>query len=393
MDQNGKARKKLLYLCTYDLTVPTSIGASKKIRAQRRVFSSYFEVSYTCFENGRFVIRNEEGVQQDLGKPGFPGRVQAVGRLADYCRLPGNCPDLMYFRYTQSDPNVLRFLKLLQERGSTALLEIPTWPYEKEYCDNFPDYMSLQIDRLCRGQLKKYVHVIYSYGAVPDRIFGIPTCTLQNGIDLEDLPERVPVPHGETVSLIAVAVFADWHGYDRFLAGMGEYYRNGGSRDIHLDLVGGGPALEGYRELVSREKLEEHVTFQGFRSGRELDRLYDRADIAISTLGCHRKGIYGSISSLKDREYGAKGLPVITSTEIDIFPSAQYDFILKVPDNDSPVAMKEVLAFADRMKEQKDLSGRIRALTAEKSDIGITMQPVIREFLGNEQGKAEKSCM
>ena len=100
---------------------------------------------------------------------------------------------------------------------------------------------------------------------------------------------------------------------------MGEYYKNGGTREAVFHLVGDGSELPLYKKLVEEYGLERRVRFYGFLSGEPLSQVYNRADIAVSCLGMYRKGMDRE-SSLKSREYSARGLPIIAVSPVDIFP-------------------------------------------------------------------------
>ena len=372
--------KKLLYLCTYDLSMKASMGVANKMQAQRKVFSKTFAVSYTYMKDGHFYIKDDNN-QIDLGAVSFPGRITAIKLLQKYLQ-ENEAPECVYIRYTMADWNVIRLLRWLHNEGAKIVIEIPTFPYEEECKDNLYDFGSLFIDHIYRNKMRKYVDYIASYGSIPLKIYGIPTISILNGIDIDSISERKPLEHGEKINLIAVAGMSKWHGYDRLLNGMADYYRSGGQNDIHLYLVGEGSAISQYEQIVQDGAIEEHVTFCGFKSGNELDDLYDICDIGVSSLGIHRIGIYGSMSVLKCREYGAKGLPMITSNEIDFFPSNENDFILKVSEDEESIDVNLIINFYHKMRNiySSDLNLKIRTLTKDKCDMSITMIPVIQKM-------------
>ena len=67
---------------------------------------------------------------------------------------------------------------------------------------------------------------IYTYSE-DNQIWGIPTICSSNGIDFDLVSIRKVEKKRESINLIAVAGLAKWHGYDRILRGMGEYYKEG----------------------------------------------------------------------------------------------------------------------------------------------------------------------
>ena len=110
-----------------------------------------------------------------------------------------------------------------------------------------------------------------------------------------------------------------------------------------------------------------------------MDEVYDKCQFAIECLGCHRKGIDRS-SSLKSREYLAKGMPFVYSGEIDVFLEDPVDFCLKVPADESPVDIEELVAFADGLYERESeeaLIGRIRKYAEGHVGMNVAMKSVI----------------
>ncbi|MEG1009790.1 MAG: glycosyltransferase, partial [Clostridia bacterium] len=176
------------------------------------------------------------------------------------------------------------------------------------------------------------------------------------------------------------------HGYDRLIKGMNEYYKNNGDQKIVLHLVGDGEEISKYKQLVSQYNLENNVIFHGFKSGDALNQLYDKCNIAIASLGMHRINVFLA-STLKTREYGAKGMPMVTSCEIDAFPSKECDFILKFPEDESNIDVNQIIEFyddlMDKYKNAENLTQKIREETKDKCDMSIVMKPIIDYLKGD----------
>ena len=205
-----------------------------------------------------------------------------------------------------------------------------------------------------------------------------------NGIDVESVKPLKTRPYTGEIRLIGVASLAKWHGYDRILAGMHNYYSAGGNRNIHFDIVGDGVERKSYESYVEKNNLVEHVTFWGYKSGNELDEIYNNDNIAVASLGIHRIGIKGSVSILKSREYAVRGIPFITSCEIDILPSVEYDFVMKVAEDDSPIVMKAVIDFCDKILQNENLTETIRRIGLHTCGMDVAMKPVI-DFLNSKE--------
>ena len=216
------------------------------------------------------------------------------------------------------------------------------------------------------------------------RIFGCPTLRIRNGVDVASIPVCGKTGYGTgCLHMIAVAQFSFWHGYERVIEGLRKYYANGCSRKIVLHLVGDGPEMEKYRSLVGQYEMGEHIVFHGTLSGCRLTEAFDAADIALCSLAGYKKGIYLS-SELKSREYLSRGLPVVSSTRIDIIPDG-FCYCLRVPEDDSPLDIQKIIAFADGLygeHGEKRISCRdeIRAFAEQTCGMDSSMQSVLDFF-------------
>lgn len=146
--------------------------------------------------------------------------------------------------------------------------------------------------------------------------------------------------------MIAVAYIQFWHGFDRIIEGMHLYLMNTHIRNIHLSIVGNGQ-IDDLKELVNKYKLNDYVTFTGHLSGSELDKEFDKAHVAIGSLGRHRSGLK-SMKSLKNVEYAARGIPFVYSENNSEFDSKPY--VLKVPADESPLDISDVITFFENVK-------------------------------------------
>lgn len=99
--------------------------------------------------------------------------------------------------------------------------------------------------------------------------------------------------------------------------------------------------------MVKENKLEKYVIFHGRKCGKELDEIYDSSDIAVGSLGRFRSGLY-VMKPLKNREYCAKGLPMIYS-ETDLDFEGQ-DFVYKVSHDESLINIGEIIEWYKNLK-------------------------------------------
>lgn len=252
--------------------------------------------------------------------------------------------DIIFIRYPLSDPLFLKLLKKAKTQNPSIkiLLEIPTYPYDKEIV-SFIRYLTLIMDRYYRKKLHHYVDYCVHYGQETE-IYQIPVIPIQNGIAIPDgyVPKQQKMIN--ELKLIAVGNWSFWHGLDRLLKGLGQYYDNPNPKTkVTLTIVGGGKTLASYVDLVQNLKLKEQVKFVPFTESPQLDAYFEDSDIGIGSLGMFRKNIKQD-SSLKHREYCSRGLPFILSTQDASFP-VDWPCVQYFPEEEKPIEIKSIIAF------------------------------------------------
>jgi hypothetical protein len=298
--------------------------------------------------------------------------------------------DFIYIRrFIPTSNSLIKTLKRIKENNPNCkiIYEIPTYPYDMEHYNNIKQYVLLLIDKIFRKKLPKYVDRIVTLSN-DDNIFNIPTIKIINGINCKDISiaSTETKKEGNIINLIAVAYFSFWHGYERLLAGLYEYYKDKNDQKyiINIHFVGDGPEIKKYRKLVEDYNLGNYVFFHGILKEKDLDNIYNICDIAVSSLGSHRINIFKT-SALKSREYLAKGLPIISSTKIDVLPE-NFKYCYYVPEDDSPVNIDEIVNFYKNIYNNESIEQvrkSIREFAEKNIDISVTMKPVI-EFILND---------
>jgi glycosyltransferase involved in cell wall biosynthesis len=286
--------------------------------------------------------------------------------------------DFYYIRYCYSTIPFVELIKKIKQYGkSKIIIEIPTYPYYKEFQSCLSKF-TLFSDKLLSKQLKKHVDRIVTFFKY-ETIFDIPVIQTINGINCSLIPIRNNVEREDTsLHLIAVAFFAKWHGYDRLIEGLNQYYKGKTGQKVYIHFVGYGQELPYYKKLVQQYDLSEYVIFHGPLAGEKLTELFNKVTIAVGSLGDHRRKIYVS-SELKSKEYFARGMPMISAGKIDVLPQA-FEYCLYVPADESPVIIKDIITFYQNLLSQKDISEmihEIRQFAETYCDMSITMKPVI----------------
>ena len=267
--------------------------------------------------------------------------------------------DFIYFRYALSHPSLIRFLKTAKKQNPTLKIfsEVPTYPYEKEK-RSLIDRLSLLMDQHYRKKLTLLIDHIIHYG-LEKEIFGTPTISISNGIAVQEINRSVSQQKIKKLRLIALANWSHWHGLDRLLEGLKSYYDLQSLETlVTLKIIGHGKAIPVYKDLVKKYNLAEIVRFFPPMTKKELDAHFDQADMGIGTLGIHRKNIRID-SSLKHREYCARGLPfLLAGNDLD-FPDL-LSFVLKCTPTDAPVDVNKLIVFWNKLLKNDSRKEEIR---------------------------------
>lgn len=206
----------------------------------------------------------------------------------------------------------------------------------------------------------------------------IPSLTLGNGISTADIPLKKISTVTNELHVLSVAVIQNYHGIDRFIRGLHEYESTPDKRNIVLHIVGDGPELPHLKEVTAELNLQDRVIFHGFKSGKELDEMFEMCQIALDALAGFRRELT-ELSSLKSREYCARGIPFIISSKDADFPEG-WKYVLKISDDETPIDMNTVVEFANRMMADPEHPQKMRRYAEEHLDWMAKMK-VLKEFL------------
>lgn len=257
--------------------------------------------------------------------------------------------DFLYIRYPLALPSFLAFLRQTRRANPQVkiILEVATFPYRREL-QSAKQRILRTFDDLGRGQLKNHADAIVTfYGQ--EEIFGVPCFQLRNGVDVQRIRLRDPRRSHDQLSMIAVGNLAERHGLDRVLRGIARYANQPGAKKTTLHVVGDGPAMADLTALTTQLGIDDYVRFHGIKRGPELDAVFDEADIALDSLAIHRLHLPCS-SSLKAREYCARGIPFVLASDDPDFP-ADLPFVHRVPSNDAPLDLPRLVKFYAHVRQ------------------------------------------
>ena len=346
---------KILFFLTEPLV--DSSGVSRKILTQVDALRNLGnEVHLTSLElkNGIYVSRllDNNVLEQFKCKIDFIQRQLwrfRFNKTLEY--IIENKIDLLYIRYNHKvNPFYIRFLKKVRKADTLIIMEVPTYPYDGEYIGNRTNNFTAKfweiIEKKYRMKFQKFVFRVITFSTAKS-IFGISTINIGNGVNLfENSLVFQNTTKQSIIRLIGVANIEFWHGYDRLILGIYNYYneKSDSDPDVIFEIVGDTkkPETQKYIDLVSEKKLNKYVKFYGVKFGNELGELFKNSDLGIGCLGCHRKDIT-FIKSIKNREYCARGIPFIYSeTDLDF---ENQPFIMKAPADETPVNVFSIVKF------------------------------------------------
>lgn len=353
-------------------------GVERKVRAQHKSLNEYVDCELVIMPAAEYSGSISEKIIRRLPFTAAWRKWEYKGEFDD--------ADFLYMRQVYHDDSFARYLRSIKKSNPKIkiIYELPTYPFDDVNHKKLTVSQKIfaQKSMHAKKDIAKCIdRIVTFYGQ--NEIWGVSCIDLMNGYDFSkvQLPKR---EKSDAVHIMSVSATAFWHGYDRVIEGIHEYYENGGTENIVYHLVGN--ILPEHQKAVENYGLQEHVIFYGRMSGEPLKEVFEKNFMGIDVLGGHRKQ-YPVSSSLKSREYAAYGMPVITSSPIDYLPE-DYEYQFIAPYDDSPLDMKAVLEFYHGIYDNNDCYGiakEIREYAVSRCDMSIAMKPVADWILEKEE--------
>lgn len=326
-------------------------GISKKISYQLEAFKANGHEAHLCYmdENGSKRRIADDAVIADYGN-GKKGKIlkrTEFGSIVDYAITQHI--DFVYIRSNHNaNPFTINMVRRMKKAGMKVVMEIPTYPYDQEYFNKSMRRQLIQ-DKLFRNMFAKQLDAIVTFSE-EDYIFGQQTIRISNGIDFDSVRMKKGSHHpSDELHLIGVAEIHRWHGFDRVIQGLAEYYSKPRDLKVYFHVVGYffSPVEEDeITGIIKKHHLEPYIILYGKKHGKELDEIFDQCDFGIGSLGRHRVGI-DHIKTLKNREYAARGIPFIyseTDTDFDNKP-----YVLKMPADEKAINIEDIISFYQQL--------------------------------------------
>ena len=310
-----------------------SNGISKKIIYQQNALKANGHEVHLCYledhDIKQRVVDHEVIADYGGGRKGKILKRTEFGSIVDYA-IKAQI-EFVYIRSNHNaNPFTIHMVKRMKKAGMKVVMEIPTYPYDQEYFNKSMRRQLIQ-DKLFRNMFAKQLDAIVTF-AEEDFIFGQQTIKISNGIDFDSVRLKKESQHpANELHLIGVAEIHRWHGFDRLIQGMADYYSQPKELKVYFHIVGyffSSVERIAINGLIQKNHLEDYVILYGKKHGEELDAIFDKCDFGIGSLGRHRVGI-DCIKTLKNREYAARGIPFVyseTDTDFDNRP-----YVLKMP--------------------------------------------------------------
>ncbi len=380
----------ILYLCNVMRSVPAESGVLKKVYAQCNVMrDAGHSVVLACLDDAtKYVFADEaDNVIHSISIANvnkFNKNRFVLNQV--YKFIKEHNIQFVYSRFSDYSLDAHYFYRSLKRMEVKVVLEIPTYPISQRWTSIRQSLKSgkiktaiTQIYNSTLGSLgillfKKSIDRIVNNNNY-DIIWGIPVIKITNGIDVKSIPNRAhEYKNKKSLTIFSVANVANWHGYDRIISGLGEYYKNQPAIEVTFELVGPGIEVELLKEQVASLKLTEYVKFWGTVAGSDLNTLYERADIGVSVLGVHRNH-FEYYDALKSREFCARKLPFITEVSERHFNKKS--FALCVPSDDSPIDIDSVVDFYNEIVDNSIILDDMYEFAKQECDWSIAFKNVI----------------
>lgn len=359
----------IIYIARIDEEYSLDLGVAKKINGQINAFKDLkCNVDYLRIKNKKIVLNNVILDKIKYRKFAYRNFYNCLKRLDKRF-------DFAYLRYTKADMFFFRTVKLLYKKGIKVIIEIPTYPYLVEVNNkSVLGKLEIALDNIITGKLKRYVHRICTTSK-ENYIFGIETIKINNGININSIPVKKKSCHDKSIiNMIGIGNLARWHGYDRIIKGLANYYKENNSINIQFFIVGEGRERVNLESLTAELNIKNYVHFLGSKTGKELDDIFDEMDLGISSLALFRAG--GGHDPIKSKEFLGRGLPILLAYD-DKLIDMSLEYVFLAEESESAIDISEVV---ERYKCINSSSIDIRNYAYEHLSWNKQMIKVINEL-------------
>lgn len=259
-------------------------------------------------------------------------------------------PDIIYLRHALYLPSILKLFRI-----SPVVVELNTLDIIENRERGFARFY---YNILARNIVFRYVSGFVSVSKeisthYSNTKYDKPIRVIGNGIKF-DIDQFIPAPNNETPHILFVGTPGMiWHGIDKIMRFANDF------PDLNFDIVG--YDFHDLPEDVSINKAPKNVKFYGFLKPNQYKKVFEKADIAISSLALHRISVF-EISPLKTREYVACGIPTIVPYLDTDLRENEIEGILCIPNTEDNLLNhgNQIRDFAYNMRGKRVDRGLVR---------------------------------
>ena len=348
--------KNLIYLAY--VKENRSDGVFKKIFSQCLAFeeNGYKVFLYIVKDDDSFVLYEVSDGKLILYKSIKRSNVEAKG-IFRKLKLQENYLDTaievinelkfknVYMRKMPLSRMYIDKIKKIKKTNLKLVCEIPTYPYINEL-KTMGKWINIINEIIYFNKFTNYVDritVILSNNITLKNNF----YEIQNGIPNGNYKISSKVYNENIIELLGVGYIYKYHGYDRVIKGLSDYYKYNNDIRVNFNIIGNGPEIENLKELSKKLDVEKYVRFLGEKSGSELDDIFDKCDVAIGSIGLHRKKAMID-TSIKIKEYAFRGIPFVISASKGL---ENLKYIKIIEATEDPVNILDVVDFYKSIKD------------------------------------------
>lgn len=381
--------KKLIYISYNEKN--KFIGVNKKMKSQCYEFSKYYHTKLIYPEGNNICIEDvntmeSKSITDALSLKKFKqGNIKKLFNLIRILKFNSRIkkiilaekPDIIYIR-KYSILNGIRILKKFKKRNDVYIIyEIPTYPYEDEMKKEAKHYVYV-LNKIFDKSMEKISDLIPVVLGRDVEFNSKKYLPISNGINIADINvKNKSILKDGKLNLIGIANVSSWHGYDRVIKGLKNYYDSNPNLEVYFHIVGDGDEITNLKNLVSQYGLQDKVIFHGMKIGQELESIINISDIGIGSLGMHRAGLICGCT-LKVREYCARGIPFVIGY-IDKGFKDNFKYILKIKPDESDININRIIQFYDEIKD-KNYINEMRSYAEENLTWEATMKSIINSI-------------
>jgi hypothetical protein len=199
------------------------------------------------------------------------------------------------------------------------------------------------------------------------------TLVLGDAVKTENFVLKKPIIFENEFKMIflkGAVTSADFNGLDRVFKGIKNY---NGRYNLNFYLYG--KNLDFEKKQINELGIIQKIHCDLFIEQSDLDKIIDQMHIGIGALAVHRKGLK-STSTIKTREYFARGLPFIYGHNDPDFTHNKevQKYCLEVPGNDQAIDFNEIIEWYKNLSFHDNIQIKMRNISIEYFHIKYKMK-------------------